>query len=104
MNKGVVMKYLIFIILILTFLISFAFAATNDTNFSSTNSSTSVSSTGAGTGVNLASLPENADEKVVKGYQCLENLVKDKTTLALQEAVFSTLALGNKKNFEDKIN
>jgi hypothetical protein len=42
-------------------------------------------------------------DKVDKAYKCLEAQVKDKTTLSLQEAIFSTLALGGKSNLADRI-
>ncbi len=42
-------------------------------------------------------------DKVDKAYKCLENQVKDKTTLSFQEAIFSSLALGGKSNLADRI-
>lgn len=33
-----------------------------------------------------------------KGYVCLENLIKNKTSLSLQDAIFTTLALGSREN------
>src|SRR3989338_7266528 len=37
-----------------------------------------------------------------QAYQCLENLVKGNDKLSLQEAVFASLALGNKKELAEK--
>jgi len=34
-------------------------------------------------------------DKVANGYKCLENTVANKTTISLEEAIFTTLALGN---------
>ncbi len=46
-----------------------------------------------------------ADEGVDKAYSCLENEVSNKSSesFSLEEAVFSTLALGSEKKFTDKI-
>ena len=52
----------------------------------------------------IASAANDTDvDAVAKGYSCLQNLVKDKTTLSLQEATFAMLALGSSgnKNLED---
>lgn len=45
------------------------------------------------------------DEGIDKAYTCLENEIANKTSdsLSLQEAVFSTLALGSKSKLTDKI-
>lgn len=55
----------------------------------------------------LASAAESNATKqgAEKGYECLESLIDDKTTssISLQEAIFSTLAIGGEKVLKDKI-
>ncbi len=89
--------FLIAVFAIILVLISAVAFATNHTS-SNNNEILSQSSSSSS---NLDSTDAKAG--VDKAYQCLENEVKDKTTLSLQEAVFSTLALGYKKNLDDKI-
>ena len=48
-------------------------------------------------------LSQTSKEGVDKGYACLSNIVKSKSSLSLQEAVFSVLALGGEKNILEVI-
>ena len=68
--------------------------AVNETN-SSSSSTSSTSSTSSSSSSNL-----NSGDAVDRGYACLEDQIKDKTSLSLQEAIFSTLAVGKKANLE----
>lgn len=88
-------------LIVLTGLTGFV-TASNHTNGSTSSSSSSSSS--SSTSVSVPA-PANADEAIGNAYQCLDDLVKDKKTseLSLQEAIFSTLALGSKNNLLDKI-
>ncbi|MEK6928905.1 MAG: hypothetical protein AABW65_03040 [Nanoarchaeota archaeon] len=46
----------------------------------------------------------NTEDNINKGYQCLEDQVKNKDSLSLQQATFAMLALGSRGNIEDKVN
>lgn len=90
-----------FMVLAVMVVLSGSVWAANETNYSTSNTSTTTTnsgSSGSGSGVNTG-----GTDKVSLAYQCLENLVKDNTKLSSQEAVFSALALGNKKNVVDTI-
>src|SRR3989344_5576269 len=91
MNKGRLLTVIAGIILI-SVLVS---AATNNTN--ATNASSAQSSG------NTLALPKNIESTIEKAYICLDNNIGNRTTLSLQEAVFGTLALGEKKNLVDTI-
>lgn len=49
--------------------------------------------------------PENPSEGIDKAYQCLEDIIDEKSQedLSLQDAVFSTLALGSESKLKDVI-
>ena len=89
--------FLITLMIISILLFSGIVFAANETI--SNNSGTSSQSSSSSSSLDS----QEARAGVDKAYQCLENQVKDKTTLSLQEAVFSTLALGYQKNLDDKI-
>src|SRR3989344_3875379 len=82
-------------VLLLAFVLvlSFVAAAENSTNDTSSNTGNSVSSCNS----NLES------DAVNRGYQCLESLVNNNTKISLQEAVFASIALGNKNKLSDVI-
>lgn len=77
-----------FFLVISSILILNLVSAANSTNY---NAPASVSGSDTVAGVD-------------NGYKCLDNQVKNKTGLSLQEAIFATLALGSKQNLQDKIN
>lgn len=51
----------------------------------------------------IPTIAQDYDDSIKKAYSCLDNQIKDKTSMSLQEAVFGTLALGSKKNLDDII-
>ncbi len=51
----------------------------------------------------IPTVAEDYEDSIKKAYSCLDNQIKDKTSMSLQEAVFGTLALGSKKNLDDII-
>ncbi|MEK6850438.1 MAG: hypothetical protein AABX85_02605 [Nanoarchaeota archaeon] len=61
-----------------------------------------ANSTDGGTPVSVSG--SDTATGIDKGYKCLEDQVKNKSGLSLQEAIFTTLALGSKQNLQDKIN
>lgn len=87
MKKRALYGLAIFFVMGILF-IGFAVAAENP---SGSKEGASVSGTDA---------PKGSSEK---GYQCLKNLIKEKKSFSLQEAVFSVLALGGEKNLLDTI-
>ncbi len=46
----------------------------------------------------------NEDHAVDLAYRCLDNQIKDKTKLSLEQAIFSTYAVGSKDNLQESIN
>ncbi len=84
---------LLFLSLILSTAVVYGVNSTN-----ATNSSTNYGSSNT-VGTNTAT---NADV-IDKAYQCLRGQIGGKSSLSLQEAVFSALALGNEKKATDLI-
>ena len=68
-----------------------------------TNSSSSAVSASSIASPSISS--SESRSAVDKAYQCLENQIKNKTvsSISLQEAIYGLLALGSKKNLQDKI-
>lgn len=87
-------KRIVGILLVFVLAFSFVIAADNSTNSSSAN--ITFQGTTTTTAVDTTS---SAD----KAYKCLENEVGTRTDLSLQDAIFVELALGYKKNADDKI-
>jgi len=81
MKKGVIEIFFVFVILISGIVI-----ASNHTNVSD----------------DKKKVVDSVD-KVEKGYQCLEDLVKEKEGIALQEAIFGSLALGSNSKLKEAI-
>ncbi len=97
-KSALAVLYLVLAILLIAGV--FANNHTLSTNASNNDSKTTSISTSNAPG---SSTSDNAG--VEKGYQCLESQTKDKTAsqLSLQDAIFSTLALGSRANLQSKI-
>ena len=80
MRKRGIFVFLAFIILISAFVL----AQTNNSNVDSSDLS-------------------DDNGKINKAYQCLQDQIKSKDSLSLQDAVFGSLALGNEKKLKEKI-
>lgn len=74
---------------------NFVSSATNSTN--STNATNTSTTTSAPTSTSSGN-SNNGDDAIDKAYQCLSTNVKDNSKLSLQEAIFTSLALGVKGN------
>ncbi|MBS3091713.1 hypothetical protein J4217_04695 [Candidatus Pacearchaeota archaeon] len=87
---AIVLAVAVLLIVLSSFSIS---ALDNSSNTTSSNTTGSTSTT-----TSTATI-SNADDS----YQCLQSKVGNRTDLSLQEAIFSTLALGNKQNLINTI-